>query len=148
MGQRFLDKFSLLHFAWGIILYFFNVSLPISTLISILFELIENSDIGIKFIQTYIIGIWPGGKDRADSVYNQVGDVLSLMVGWILAYYGFKANTTQTTESAFGILLMVSLIPAAGSFIVAGIMSFYQLDNKTMDKIESDLKARREISKQ
>ena len=76
MGQRFLDKFSLLHFAWGIILYFFNVSLPISTLISILFELIENSDIGIKFIQTYIIGIWPGGKDRADSVYNQVGDVI------------------------------------------------------------------------
>jgi GPH family glycoside/pentoside/hexuronide:cation symporter len=70
------------------------------------------------------------------------------LAGWILAYYGFKANTTQTTESAFGILLMVSLIPAAGSFIVAGIMSFYQLDNKTMDKIESDLKARREISKQ
>ena len=69
------------------------------------------------------------------------------LAGWILAYYGFKANTTQTTEAAFGILLMVSLIPAAGSFIVAGIMSFYQLDNKTMDKIESDLKARREYSK-
>tara|TARA_R110001606_G_scaffold92864_1_gene206202 strand:+ start:2250 stop:3914 length:1665 start_codon:yes stop_codon:yes gene_type:complete len=69
------------------------------------------------------------------------------LAGWILAYYGFKANTTQTTEAAFGILLMVSLIPAAGSFIVAGIMSFYQLDNKTMDKIESDLKARRELSK-
>ena len=69
------------------------------------------------------------------------------LAGWILAYYGFKANTTQTTDAAFGILLMVSLIPAAGSFIVAGIMSFYQLDNKTMDKIESDLKARREISK-
>lgn len=69
------------------------------------------------------------------------------LAGWILAYYGFKANTTQTTDAAFGILLMVSLIPAAGSFIVAGIMSFYQLDNKTMDKIESDLKARRELSK-
>jgi GPH family glycoside/pentoside/hexuronide:cation symporter len=69
------------------------------------------------------------------------------LAGWILAYYGFKANTTQTTDAAFGILLMVSLIPAAGSFLVAGVMSFYQLDNKTMDKIENDLKARRELSK-
>ena len=69
------------------------------------------------------------------------------LAGWILAYYGFKANTTQTTDATFGILLMVSLIPAAGSFIVAGIMNFYQLDNKTMDKIESDLKTRRENSK-
>lgn len=68
------------------------------------------------------------------------------LAGWILAFYGFKANTTQTADAAFGILLMVSLIPAAGSFIVAGIMTFYQLDNKTMDTIETELKARRELS--
>ncbi|MBU2921565.1 MFS transporter [Winogradskyella psychrotolerans] len=68
------------------------------------------------------------------------------LAGWILAFYGFKANTVQTTESAFGILLMVSLIPAAGSFLVAGIMSFYPLDNKTMDKIEGELKSRRALT--
>ncbi|KAB1068061.1 MFS transporter [Tamlana haliotis] len=65
------------------------------------------------------------------------------LAGWILAYYGFRANTTQTPEAATGILLMVSLIPAAGSFIVAGVMNFYQLDNKTMDEIEGELNARR-----
>ena len=68
------------------------------------------------------------------------------LAGWILAAYGFKANTTQTAEATVGILLMVSLIPAAGSFLVAGVMSFYKLDNKTMDKIEEELKERRELT--
>ena len=68
------------------------------------------------------------------------------LAGWILAYYGFKANTVQTEEAGHGILLMVSLIPAAGSFLVAGVMSFYTLDNKTMNKIEDELKSRRELS--
>jgi len=66
------------------------------------------------------------------------------LAGWILAAYGFVANTTQTSESVFGIILMVSLIPAAGSFLVAIVMSFYKLDNKTMDKIEGELQLRRE----
>jgi len=65
------------------------------------------------------------------------------LAGWILAAYGFVANTTQTSESVFGIILMVSLIPAAGSFLVAGVMSFYKLDNKTMESIEKDLLERR-----
>jgi GPH family glycoside/pentoside/hexuronide:cation symporter len=68
------------------------------------------------------------------------------ITGWLLAMYGFKANTTQTDEAARGILLMVSIIPAAGSFLVATVMSFYKLDNKTMDDIESELKARRELT--
>lgn len=68
------------------------------------------------------------------------------IAGWLLAAYGFKANTTQTEEAGYGILLMVSLIPAVGSFLVAGVMSFYKLDNKTMDKIEGELLVRRELS--
>ena len=68
------------------------------------------------------------------------------IAGWLLAAYGFKANTTQTEEAGYGILLMVSLIPATGSFLVAALMSFYKLDNKTMDKIEGELSARRELS--
>ncbi|MCK5781947.1 MAG: MFS transporter [Flavobacteriales bacterium] len=68
------------------------------------------------------------------------------LIGWILYAYGFEANTTQSDESINGILLMVSLIPAAGSIIVAILMSFYKLDNDTMDNIEEELKARRELS--
>lgn len=68
------------------------------------------------------------------------------IAGWLLAAYGFKANSTQTEEAGYGILLMVSIIPAVGSFLVAGLMSFYKLDNKTMDKIEDELITRRELS--
>lgn len=70
------------------------------------------------------------------------------LAGWLLAIYGFKANTVQSSETTVGIVLMMSLIPAAGSFIVAGVMSFYKLDNRTMDEIEVELKARRELLEQ
>jgi len=39
---------------------------------------------------------------------------------------------------------MMSLIPAAGSLIAAILMSFYKLDNKTMENIELELQLRRE----
>ncbi|MCK5907661.1 MAG: MFS transporter, partial [Flavobacteriales bacterium] len=68
------------------------------------------------------------------------------IAGWLLAIYGFKANSTQTVEATKGIILMFSLIPAAGSFLVAGLMTLYKLDNKTMDNIEGELQARRELT--
>ena len=70
------------------------------------------------------------------------------LAGWLLAVYGFKANSTQTAESLYGIILMVSLIPATGSFLVAGVMAFYKLDGNTMNKIENELVIRREQSEQ
>ena len=39
MGDKFIDKFSLLHFATGIIFYFFNISLRNSIIAHILFEI-------------------------------------------------------------------------------------------------------------
>ena len=65
------------------------------------------------------------------------------LAGWLLAMYGFKANITQSTHTVKGIILMMSLIPAAGSLLAAILMTFYKLDNKTMNKIEYDLKLRR-----
>lgn len=65
------------------------------------------------------------------------------LTGYLLAAYGFKANVTQSEDALTIIVLMISLIPAAGSFIVAGLMSFYKLDNKTMENIEKELQARR-----
>ncbi len=67
------------------------------------------------------------------------------LAGWLLAYFGFKANVEQTENSIKGIVLMMSLIPAIGSLIAAGLMYFYQLDDKTMKQIEADLNARRGI---
>jgi GPH family glycoside/pentoside/hexuronide:cation symporter len=65
------------------------------------------------------------------------------LAGWLLALYGFKANIIQATETIQGIILMMSLIPAGGSLMAAGLMYFYKLDNKTMYEIEGELKERR-----
>lgn len=100
MGYRLLDQYSLLHFAVGIIVYFWNISLSIGFPIHFLFELLENTNIGMKFINHYIIHpgyfSWPGGKYKADSIMNIIGDNLSFIIGWILSYvldmYGNKHN--------------------------------------------------------
>jgi GPH family glycoside/pentoside/hexuronide:cation symporter len=65
------------------------------------------------------------------------------LAGWLLAIFGFKANVVQSAESVYGIVLMMSLIPAIGSFIAGSMMYFYKLDDEFMYKIERDLNARR-----
>ena len=84
MGDKFIDKFSLLHFATGIIFYFFNISLRNSIIAHILFEIIENSENGVKFINNKLT-FWPGGKPKADSLINSVSDTLFFIVGWLVA---------------------------------------------------------------
>lgn len=87
MGQRLFDQYSLLHMATGIIAYFFNASLPLWVALHILFEIVENSQIGIKVNNKYLYNIWPGGKPRADSVINSIGDTIASTIGWLLAYW-------------------------------------------------------------
>ncbi len=64
-------------------------------------------------------------------------------IGWLLAAFGFVANVQQTPETINGIRIIFSWIPAISSLIGAILMFFYILDEKTMEKIESDLKSRR-----
>lgn len=65
------------------------------------------------------------------------------MAGWLLALFGFVANTQQSPETLNGILLMMSVIPAVGSLIATVAAVFYELDDDTMKKIESDLQSRK-----
>ncbi len=85
MGTTFLDKYSYLHFAVGILFRFFNISLPISIIIHTLFEIIENTQTGIYFIDHYIKW-WPGGKKQADNIINSIGDTFFFILGWISAH--------------------------------------------------------------
>jgi hypothetical protein len=86
MGKYFADQFSLLHFAVGIMVYFWSVPLIAWIGLHILFELIENSDWGMNIINNWL-KIWPGGKPYADTPLNMVGDTVFAALGWILAYY-------------------------------------------------------------
>lgn len=86
MGKNFIDQYTLLHFAVGIMAYFWNISLEMTIYLHALYELIENTKLGMHVITNYIT-IWPGGKERADSIKNSIGDIIFCAVGWLLAKY-------------------------------------------------------------
>lgn len=86
MGKNFADQFSFLHFAVGVVFYFWGVPLIGWIALHILFELIENSNWGMKIINNWMV-FWPGGKPYSDSALNMTGDTIFAILGWILAYY-------------------------------------------------------------
>jgi glycoside/pentoside/hexuronide:cation symporter, GPH family len=65
------------------------------------------------------------------------------LAGWLLGYYGFKANVAQTSDTQTGIRLMLSFYPALGTLVGAGFMFVYPLKESFMEKIEGELAARR-----
>jgi len=85
MGIQFLDQYTYLHFATGIIAYFWNISFIAWVILHTLFELLENTKMGMQIINRS--GFWPGGKTYADSVINSVGDTIGALTGWFSAYY-------------------------------------------------------------
>lgn len=87
MGLRVFDKYSLLHFAVGIIAYFWSISFFMTIVLHILFEFIENTPIGMNLINTYFIGWWPGGKTHPDNLLNRVSDTAFTGLGWGIAHF-------------------------------------------------------------
>ena len=63
--------------------------------------------------------------------------------GWLLTHFGYVANAEQSAESIHGILLLSSLIPAAGLLFLSGIFFFYGLDENLCKTMRTDLAARR-----
>ena len=89
MGLNFLDQFTYLHFASGIISYFWGMSLTTLVLLHTIFEIVENHPYGMKFINRYM-PIWPGGKPNPDSFINSVGGILCWVTARGLDYLGSK----------------------------------------------------------
>ncbi len=82
--QTILDPYSLLHFATGIIAYYLGLSFWQWFVVHGLFELIENSGPGIKFINQHLGWFWPGGKDYQDPWENMLSDQVFALLGWAL----------------------------------------------------------------
>jgi len=66
------------------------------------------------------------------------------LAGWLLAKFNFQPNVAQSPETLMGIRLMMSYIPAATTVIAVVAAIFYELDDKTMRRIEKELAGRRE----
>jgi hypothetical protein len=86
MGFRCFDQYTYLHFAVGIVVYFWNISLLNLIILHTIFEFLENTQIGINIINQYIV-FWPGGKPKSDTIINSVGDTIGSVLGWVSAYY-------------------------------------------------------------
>ena len=68
----------------------------------------------------------------------------SAVTGWLLAFYGFKANQVQSVEAINGIKMFLSLLPAIGTVLSIVFISMYPLNEKRMAEITRELEQRRE----
>ena len=84
MGIKIFDQYTYLHFAVGIISYFWNIPFKNWIYIHTIFEIFENSGFGMSIINNF--HYWPGGKPRADSNINIIGDTIGTILGWLSAY--------------------------------------------------------------
>ena len=85
MGKQLFDRFTLLHIAVGVIMFYWDISFTNTIIFHTIFELLENTDIGMKIINTHITQ-WPGGKSHADAPINMLGDTIGVALGWYIAY--------------------------------------------------------------
>jgi GPH family glycoside/pentoside/hexuronide:cation symporter len=75
---------------------------------------------------------------------QKLGTALAAAVmGWVFTALGYVANAAQTPKSQVGIVMLISFIPAVFAFLAVGVMVFYQLDDRQMAQIQSDLAKRK-----
>jgi hypothetical protein len=84
MGKKLIDQYSFLHFSTGCIAYFFGITLFWWIIIHTLFEIIENSPKGVRFIDTHL-KFWPGGKKSSDNLINSISDLIFAIIGYLVA---------------------------------------------------------------
>lgn len=95
-------------------------------------------------------GEWVSGKNSAGltvsaSMFSlKTGSAIgSAIPAAILASFGFVANQAQSESAISGIRLMYNLVPAGFFLTAAVLMIFYQIDRKTLKRIEAELRKRR-----
>lgn len=98
---------------------------------------------------------WKAGRRATGLIFSAstAGQKFGWMFGgaaaaWLLGAVGFQPNVEQTDEVKNGILLMMSIIPAAVGLLSIVIVFFYPLSEDKVTQIEADLKARRAAAAQ
>ncbi|MEJ2568456.1 MAG: MFS transporter, partial [candidate division WOR-3 bacterium] len=93
---------------------------------------------------------WKNGRRATGLVFSastfaqKAGGALGGAIAmYLLAFYGYVANTAQTYETLKGMRLMLSYWPAVAAFICVLILAFYKLDAGLLKKIETELKLRK-----
>ena len=96
-------------------------------------------------------GEWKTGRRTTALIFSalQFAQKMGLAVGagvsgFILALFGFVANTAQSDSSMLGIRLMFSLFPALLAILGIVAVVFYRLNEEQVSEIEIELEKRRE----
>ena len=84
MGDTIFDKYSFLHMGSGAVAYWLGFGVHLWFFLHFMFEVVENTETGMQFINEKLTW-WPGGKDHPDDSINVLGDNISAVVGWWLA---------------------------------------------------------------
>lgn len=102
------------------------------------------------YADTADYGEWKFGRRSTGLVFSatvfvqKVGLALgSAMLGWLLARYGYVAETEQTPRALHGITLLFSVLPAGFALLSGFAILFYPLDEAQVKQIEADLAARK-----
>jgi len=93
---------------------------------------------------------WKGGHRATGLVFSAA--MLSMKMGWtaggaftgyLLAFSGFEANVDQSAQTVMGIRLLMSVIPGVIATLGGLLVFLYNLEDKTMERIEAELADRR-----
>jgi glycoside/pentoside/hexuronide:cation symporter, GPH family len=94
---------------------------------------------------------WKTGRRTTGVVYATIMFGLKVglslggaMTGWLLSWYGYKADAFQTPHALMGIRMTVSVYPAIFFAIVVLTMFFYKIGKKLNIQIQDELAERRE----
>ena len=94
---------------------------------------------------------WKNGRRATGLVYSaatfsqKMGfSVGGFMAMSILAFFGYQADVIQSAESLLGIRLLLSIIPAVIAAFAVIALSFYKLDDRTVEKISRELQERKQ----
>jgi GPH family glycoside/pentoside/hexuronide:cation symporter len=151
--------------------YTFMSAMFLATIFSFSFYWIGPKDVTMVFVLQFIISLnagiifpllWSMYADAADysewktgrratglifsasSMSQKFGWTIGgALAGYILAFYGFKANEVQSPETLNGIRMMLSVIPAVGTLAAVIFMYLYPLKEKLLVMIETELEERR-----
>ena len=93
---------------------------------------------------------WKRGRRATGLIFS--ASIFSQKQGWAIGAWvalalmqsvGFVANTAQTARSLHGLVLLMSVLPAALSIVSVLFVLFYPLNEARMSQIASDLRVRR-----
>lgn len=84
----------------------------------------------------------------ASSMSQKLGWAIGTAItGWLLSFFGFRANALQTEEAILGIKLFLSILPAVAALISIIFISLYPLGENKMKAVMEELKLKREKNK-